>query len=574
MAPPLTRTEQGWELQFATNHLGHFALTTGLHRALAAAGDARVVTVSSVGHLHGEVDFDDVNFEYRAYDPWLAYSQSKTANVLFAVEAADRWLADGITVNALNPGRIRTNLMRFVGDDASGQRTGRVRADQHDGALEERSKQGAATSVLLAASPLLDGVSGRYFEDCNEAEPAQPGVRRGVADHAVDPVSAARLWQISIELLSGQYRVRRRPATGCLTRRAVRSGAISARDFLWQSARRARTELVQCQWPLGAAGLCARLGHRRDRLDRGQHRAARRSAAICNVGFASLQWTVTAYTLTLASFILLGGSLGDRLGRRRVFIIGIVWFAITSLLCALAPTAGLLIGARALQGIGGALMTPASLAILQASFTDTDRTRAIGAWSGLSGTTSAIAPFLGGWLIQAGSWRAVFLINPPLCALVIVLALRHMPETRDPAATGRLDVTGSVLGVLGLGGLTAGIIAAADHGFALGRRCYCRWLVGVLAPGRFSAGRTVRTEPDDAADVVLLAAVQRHEPGHVPALRGQQRLVAVAGGAAGDGGPVQPARSRHARCCRSPSSCWRWPPGSAPWRSGSGHDCP
>lgn len=184
-----------------------------------------------------------------------------------------------------------------------------------------------------------------------------------------------------------------------------------------------------------------------------------------HVSFGGLQWTITGYTLTLAAFILLGGSLGDRLGRRRIFVVGIIWFAITSALCAVAPSAGFLIAARVLQGIGGALMTPASLAIIQASFTDTDRTKAIGAWSGLSGTTSAIAPFLGGWLIQAGSWRAVFLINPPLCALVILLALRHMPETRDPDATGRLDLTGSVLGVIGLGGVTAGIIAAADNGF-------------------------------------------------------------------------------------------------------------
>ncbi|HJQ00060.1 MAG TPA: MFS transporter [Jatrophihabitans sp.] len=127
-----------------------------------------------------------------------------------------------------------------------------------------------------------------------------------------------------------------------------------------------------------------------------------------NVGFAALQWTVTAYTLTLASFILLGGACGDRFGRRRIFVIGVAWFAAASLLCGLAPDAGWLIAARALQGVGGALLTPASLAIIQASFADSDRVRAIGAWSGLSGTASAIAPFLGGWLIAAGSWRWVF----------------------------------------------------------------------------------------------------------------------------------------------------------------------
>ncbi len=203
MAPPLTRTEQGWELQFATNHLGHFALSTGLHDALAAAGDARVVSVSSVGHLNGDIDFDDVNFEHRAYDPWRAYSQSKTANVLFAVEAADRWMSDGITVNALTPGRIRTNLLRFIGDDVE---SAAPSAFEPNAVPWKTIEQGAATSVLLAASPLLDGVSGRYFEDCNEAEAQQPGRRRGVAHHAMDPVSAARLWQISIEMLAGQYR--------------------------------------------------------------------------------------------------------------------------------------------------------------------------------------------------------------------------------------------------------------------------------------------------------------------------------------------------------------------------------
>jgi NAD(P)-dependent dehydrogenase (short-subunit alcohol dehydrogenase family) len=120
MAAPETRTPQGWELQFATNHLGHFALTTGLHDALAAAAGARVVVVSSVGHINADVDFDDINFERRPYDPWLAYGQSKTANILFAVEAARRWAADGIAVNALNPGRITaTNLSRYVGDISS-----------------------------------------------------------------------------------------------------------------------------------------------------------------------------------------------------------------------------------------------------------------------------------------------------------------------------------------------------------------------------------------------------------------------------------------------------------------------
>jgi NAD(P)-dependent dehydrogenase (short-subunit alcohol dehydrogenase family) len=198
MATPERRTSQGWELQFATNHLGHFALTTGLHDALAAAGDARVVVVSSVGHINGGVLFDDPNFERHPYDPWAAYSQSKTANVLFAVEAAKRWAADHIVVNALNPGRISdTGLGRHmtaapVAFDPKGS----------TGVSVKGTAEGAATSVLLAASPLVAGVTGRYFEDCNEAGPHQPGVRRGVAGYALDPGNAARLWQLSADLLS------------------------------------------------------------------------------------------------------------------------------------------------------------------------------------------------------------------------------------------------------------------------------------------------------------------------------------------------------------------------------------
>lgn len=200
MAPPETRTPQGWELQFATNHLGHFALTTGLHEALATAGNARVVVVSSVGHTNSDVDFDDIHFTRRPYEPWLAYGQSKTANILFAVEAAKRWAADGIAVNSLNPGRITaTNLSRYIGDVSAAP------ASFSPGSTDvswKNIEQGAATSVLLAASPLVDGVSGRYFEDGNEAEPHQPGVRRGVAGYALDPVRAARLWQVSLDMLA------------------------------------------------------------------------------------------------------------------------------------------------------------------------------------------------------------------------------------------------------------------------------------------------------------------------------------------------------------------------------------
>lgn len=195
MATPETRTPEGWELQFATNHLGHFALAYGLHDALVAAGSARVVSVSSAGHLRTPVVFDDINFLLRPYDPFLAYGQSKTANILFAVEASKRWADDGITVNALMPGAIHTPGVAGL------QITAEQRTSGQD-FVWKTPQQGAATSVLLATSPLLDGIGGRYFEDCNEAGPNVPGTRTGIASYALDPEAAAHLWQVSIDALS------------------------------------------------------------------------------------------------------------------------------------------------------------------------------------------------------------------------------------------------------------------------------------------------------------------------------------------------------------------------------------
>ncbi len=178
---------------------------------------------------------------------------------------------------------------------------------------------------------------------------------------------------------------------------------------------------------------------------------------------ADLQWILNGYLLALASLILLGGALGDRYGRRRVFVIGVVWFAVASLLCGLASTTELLIAARVLQGIGGALLTPGSLAIIEAVFHPDDRGRAIGAWSGLSGIATAIGPLVGGYLVDAVSWRWIFLINLPFAA-VIVYAARHVPETRSPARVGRLDFPGALTGAIGLGGITYAFIQGGEAG--------------------------------------------------------------------------------------------------------------
>ncbi|HEV7824003.1 MAG TPA: MFS transporter [Mycobacteriales bacterium] len=199
--------------------------------------------------------------------------------------------------------------------------------------------------------------------------------------------------------------------------------------------------------------------------------------------FAGLQWTLNGYTLTLASLILLGGALGDRYGRRRVFLVGVVWFAAASLLCGLAPNIETLVAARALQGVGGALLTPGSLAILSATFDPRDRAAAIGAWSGLGGIAGALGPFVGGWLVEAVSWRAVFLVNLPLAALVIAVALRHVPENSDPGAVRRLDVPGTVLAAAGLGAVTYTLVAAGEDG--LSARTAAAGLAGVLALAAF-----------------------------------------------------------------------------------------
>ncbi|HEY2299752.1 MAG TPA: DHA2 family efflux MFS transporter permease subunit [Jatrophihabitans sp.] len=177
-----------------------------------------------------------------------------------------------------------------------------------------------------------------------------------------------------------------------------------------------------------------------------------RIGADLGAGLTSLQWTLNAYTLTLSGLLLLGGSLGDRLGRRRIFILGTVWFALASAGCALAPTADVLIATRALQGVGAALLTPGSLAILEAVFRPAERAEAVGAWSGLGGVAAALGPVLGGVLVGIASWgwRLAFLINLPIALAVVMVAARHVPETRDEQAHGRLDLSGAVSAAAGL----------------------------------------------------------------------------------------------------------------------------
>ena len=184
-----------------------------------------------------------------------------------------------------------------------------------------------------------------------------------------------------------------------------------------------------------------------------------------DAGVAGLQWILNGYLLALASLILLGGSLGDRYGRRRVFLVGVVWFAAASLLCGIAPSTELLVAARVLQGVGGALLTPGSLAIIQASFVPADRGRAIGAWSALGGIATAVGPFLGGYLVDAASWRWIFLLNLPVAAVVVLVTLAHVPETSDPSMAEGLDVTGAVLGAAGLAGVTYALVEGPEAGW-------------------------------------------------------------------------------------------------------------
>ena len=232
-----------------------------------------------------------------------------------------------------------------------------------------------------------------------------------------------------------------------------------------------------------------------------------------DASFSGVAWVLNGYTFSLASLILIGGSLGDRFGRRRIFLIGAVWFTLASLLCALAPSVGVLVAARVLQGVGGALLTPGSLAIIQSTFHPDDRARAIGAWSGLGGVATALGPLVGGWLVDAASWRWIFLINLPVGAAVLLITSRHVPESRNDADPARLDLVGAVLGALALAGVELRVERAAMGGRRR-RRGALRRLRGRRGPHR---------PPDAAAGGVPQPRLHHHQLGHVPALRRRSR---------------------------------------------------
>ncbi len=218
-----------------------------------------------------------------------------------------------------------------------------------------------------------------------------------------------------------------------------------------------------------------------------------------HASLGALQWVVTGYTLTLASLLLLGGSLGDHYGRRRIFSLGVVWFVVSSAACALAPGTAVLIGTRVLQGVGAALLTPGSLAILQASFDPDDRGRVIGSWSGLGGVATAAGPLLGGYLIAAASWRLIFLVNVPVGAVVLLLSVRHVPESHDPNASGRIDLAGAALATLALAGVTFALIEGPSLGWSTPA------VIAMLAGGIVSGFAFVLVERSSPAPMLPFA---------------------------------------------------------------------
>ena len=221
---------------------------------------------------------------------------------------------------------------------------------------------------------------------------------------------------------------------------------------------------------------------------------SRQAASIDELGasLAQVQWVVNGYLLTLAALILVSGVLGDRIGRRRVYVVGVAVFAVAALACALAQDPTQLILARVVQGVGGALLTPGALAVIQASFVPEHRAAAIGTWAGASGIATALGPFVGGFLLDHGGWRWIFVINLPLAAAVLALTLRFVPESRDQQASGRLDWVGAALTVAGLGVLTWGLIGAGE---ATGPVTIGRCAVGLALLAAFIAYERVARPP-------------------------------------------------------------------------------
>jgi EmrB/QacA subfamily drug resistance transporter len=219
----------------------------------------------------------------------------------------------------------------------------------------------------------------------------------------------------------------------------------------------------------------------------------------------ALQWVVTGYTLSLAALLLLGGSLGDHYGRRRMFVVGVILFAACSMACAAATSTTFLIVTRVLQGVGAALLTPESLAILQATFSGEEAGRAIGAWSGYGGLATAAGPLLGGYLIAAASWRWIFVINVPLGAIAVLLALRHVPESRDRDAGRHLDVRGAVLATVALGALTFGLIEGPSRGWSSPS------VIGMLAAGTVAGVGFFVNERRSSSPMLPLAVFRQRQ---------------------------------------------------------------
>ena len=286
---------------------------------------------------------------------------------------------------------------------------------------------------------------------------------------------------------------------------------------------------------------------------------------------SALQWILNGYLLTLASLILLGGSLGDRYGRRRVFVLGVWLFTAASLLCAVAPNTEMLIFARLIQGVGGALLTPGSLALIEASFRPGDRARAIGAWSGLGGVATALGPLLGGYLIGAISWRAIFVINLPIGVFVAWAATRHVPESRDPMASGRLDLIGAVLAALGLAGTTYALIEAPGQGASAA--VLVTAVGGVLALVAFFVGERRSANPMLPLEIFRSRQFSAANGGHLRRLRGARRLLLPARLLPPDLARLHPDRGRRRLAAGDAADARSSRPAPARWRSGSAPAC-